>query len=57
MILELSIKSFLVLLAGLSHNYGLRPPYPPTPKDASKVYRGQHFETMVLVWAFATRVF
>ncbi|KAL0947700.1 hypothetical protein HGRIS_013786 [Hohenbuehelia grisea] len=46
-------KAALLLIASASHYIGLRPPQPPTPQNA---YRGQHFETMVLIWAFASRV-
>ncbi|KAJ6534586.1 hypothetical protein DFH09DRAFT_992954 [Mycena vulgaris] len=56
MSLELIFKGALVLAAGFSHNYGLTPPTAHTPKDAQTIYRGQFFETMVLIWAVATRV-
>ncbi|TFK32484.1 hypothetical protein BDQ12DRAFT_692430 [Crucibulum laeve] len=49
-------KAFLLLLAGLSYNYGFRPPCPPNPKNATTRYDGQHFETMVLIWAFLARI-
>ncbi|KAF8894854.1 hypothetical protein BD779DRAFT_1669303 [Infundibulicybe gibba] len=53
---KFAIRIFLILAGGFSHHYGLSPPRPPVPKDASTVYRGQHFETMVLIWAFLTRL-
>ncbi|KAJ7464564.1 hypothetical protein FB451DRAFT_1138976 [Mycena latifolia] len=56
MSLELILKGTLVIGAGLSHNYGLTPPTAHTPKDAKTIYRGQYFETMVMIWAIATRV-
>ncbi|KDR66913.1 hypothetical protein GALMADRAFT_80333 [Galerina marginata CBS 339.88] len=47
---EPAVKSLLLFVACVSFNYGFTPPNPPTPKGASFVYRGQHFETMVLIW-------
>ena len=56
MLIEVFSKGALVIVAGLSHNYGLTPPTAHTPKNATTVYRGQYFETMVLAWAVASRV-
>ncbi|KAF7378340.1 Protein-S-isoprenylcysteine O-methyltransferase [Mycena sanguinolenta] len=50
MSLAVFFKGILLIIAGLSHNYGL------TPKDIKTVYHGQFFETMVLIWAVATRI-
>ncbi|KAL0950226.1 hypothetical protein HGRIS_010213 [Hohenbuehelia grisea] len=46
-------KAALLLATSISHYIGLRPSQPSASKDA---YRGQHLETMILIWALASRM-
>ncbi|KAJ7183767.1 hypothetical protein C8R46DRAFT_1027419 [Mycena filopes] len=52
-------KATLFVLAGLSHNYGLKPPRAPySSKDADTrtIYRGPFFEKVVVMWALKSRI-
>ena len=50
-----SLKVFLLLIAAISHNVGLKPPN-PSPSKAETVYKGQFFENLVHLLALACRV-